>query len=65
MLRSDMDVTQQKLRKLLANTDSAFEMLRQHPNSEEWANQYELAKLELNEYIADMRQSLQSKSRTR
>jgi hypothetical protein len=60
-----MDVSQYQLRLLLKNMDNAFELLKQHPNSDDCALNYEQAKYALDSYLAQMRLSLEKKARVR
>jgi hypothetical protein len=53
-----MDINQKRLIKLLRNTDDRFEEYRQHPRSVDYADAYEQAKIELDEYLVQMRQSV-------
>lgn len=59
-----MDCDQKKLKSLLRNTDSTFEQYKQHPDSADYAQAYEKAKVELDEYLARMRQSITRTSDT-
>lgn len=60
-----MDVSQYHLRLLLKNTDHAFELLKEHPNSQDCALKYELAKGELDNYLTEIRLALEKKAKTR
>ncbi|MDP5030636.1 MAG: hypothetical protein NWQ54_05340 [Paraglaciecola sp.] len=60
-----MDISQHHLRLLLKNTDTAFELLKEHPQSQECALNYEQAKFELDNYLVDMRLSLGNKIKHR
>jgi hypothetical protein len=60
-----MDVSQYHLRLLLKNTDHAFELLKEHPNSEDCVHNYEQAKCALDNYLVEMRLSLEKKGRAR
>jgi hypothetical protein len=65
MLRLDMDVSQYQLRLLLKNTDNAFKLLKEQPNSDDCALNYEQAKYALDSYVTEMRLSLEKKPRVR
>ncbi|MCF2947612.1 hypothetical protein L0668_05790 [Paraglaciecola aquimarina] len=52
-----MDLNQGRLKTLMKNTDKTFEQYKQHPDSKDYALAYEHAKIELNEYLAAIRQS--------
>lgn len=56
-----MDVNQQHLKSLLDQTDSAFEQYKHHPASKEYAQAYEDAKSALDEYMLEIRLSLQKR----
>jgi hypothetical protein len=56
-----MDINQKILKSLLAKTDTTFELFKESPNSECYADAYEQAKNELDLYMAAMRSSIQSK----
>ncbi|MDU0352807.1 hypothetical protein RS130_01700 [Paraglaciecola aquimarina] len=57
-----MDMDQKKLRQLLQNSDKTFEQYQQHPSSDSFAEEYEQAKNELNQYMAQVRKSISHKS---
>lgn len=56
-----MDINQQHLKSLVDQTDLAFEQYKQHPASKEYAQAYELAKSALDQYMREIRLSLQKK----
>lgn len=53
-----MDVSNEHLKYLLEQTDIAFNALRQQPESAELSSAYEQARLELDNYVATMRNTL-------
>ena len=57
-----MDVTNQRLKVLLAKTDEAFRQLMKDPDSIELSQAYEAAKSELSHHISVMRESLSKKT---
>lgn len=60
-----MDVSQYQLRLLLKNTDNAFKLLKEQPNSDDYALSYEQAKYALDCYVTEMRLALEKKPRVR
>ncbi|GAC20614.1 hypothetical protein [Paraglaciecola arctica] len=58
-----MDVNQKRLKSLADQTDSAFELYKQHPASEDYAQAYEEAKSALDEYMVKIRLSMQQKGK--
>jgi hypothetical protein len=54
-----MDVNQKHLRTLIDQTDSAFEQYKQHPASDDYAQAYENAKSALDQYMSEIRLSMQ------
>ena len=57
-----MDVNQQHLKYLTDKTNSAFEQYKLHPASEDHAQAYEDAKFALDQYMLEIRLSLQKKA---
>lgn len=58
-----MDVNQKRLRSLVDQTDSAFEQYKLHPASEDYAQAYEEAKSALDQYMLEIRLSMQQKGK--
>lgn len=58
-----MDVNQKRLKSLTDATDSAFEQYKKHPMSQDYANAYEEAKSALDQYMSEIRQTMQQKAK--
>ncbi len=56
-----MDVSNERLKYLLARTDEAFQALLKEPDSIALNEAYETAKAELDEYISSLRDALAKK----
>ncbi|QPG06207.1 hypothetical protein IT774_03060 [Salinimonas marina] len=56
-----MDVSNERLKHLLARTDEAFQALLKEPDSIALNEAYETAKAELDEYISSLREALSKK----
>jgi hypothetical protein len=59
-----MDINQKRLKYLVNQTDTAFEQYKQHPASEDYAQAYEEAKSALDDYMLEIRLSMQQKDKS-
>ncbi len=60
-----MDVSNEHLKNLLERTDTAFNALREQPGSAELSIAYEQARLELDNYVATLRNTLNQRQHQR
>ncbi|WP_414828365.1 hypothetical protein [Alteromonas sp. H39] len=60
-----MDVSNKHLKYLLERTDIAFNALRQQPESAELSTAYEQARMELDTYVATLRNTLSQRQHQR
>lgn len=60
--RNNMDVSNERLKLLLARTDEAFQALLKEPDSIELNSAYDAAKAELDDYIGRLRAALSKKT---
>ena len=59
--RKNMDVSNERLKYLLARTDEAFQALLKEPDSIALNEAYDEAKFELDQYISTLREALARK----